>query len=83
MQPVNTGPGPVANLDNLTSTGRVYQVEQQNRVQQCQRLQSGFETLEKQAARDKMIIKFRDQRIAKLEEALAGQGTERCSHCAE
>ena len=30
-------------------------------------MQDALETFEKQAARDKMIIKFREQRIAKLE----------------
>lgn len=34
------------------------------------RLQTALDTLEKQAARDKMIIKFRDQRILKLEQTL-------------
>ena len=33
-------------------------------------MQSALETFEKQSSRDKMIIKFREQRIEKLEEKI-------------
>lgn len=43
-------------------------------------MQAALDTLEKQSNRDKMVIKFRDERIKKLEESLAHRG-EGCSKC--
>jgi len=37
-------------------------------------MQAALETFEKQSSRDKMIIKFREQRIQKLEEKINGDG---------
>ena len=39
-------------------------------------MQQTVESYEKQSARDKMIIKFREERISKLENINAGAGSE-------
>ncbi|MFO0116526.1 MAG: hypothetical protein ACK521_02535 [bacterium] len=50
-------------------------------------MQSALETFEKQSSRDKMIIKFREQRIQKLEEKIEKDakckvdGEKGCSEC--
>lgn len=43
-------------------------------------MQQAAESLEKQSSRDKMIIRFRDQRIAKMEAAIASE-SEACKQC--
>lgn len=57
-----------ANLDNLTSQQKYYELKIEKNKEQTERMQSALETFEKQSSRDKMIIKFREQRIEKLEE---------------
>ena len=56
--------------------------------EQNERMQAALETFEKQSSRDKMIIKFREQRIQKLEEKIAGDkslgqvdGADGCGEC--
>ena len=50
-------------------------------------MQSALETFEKQSSRDKMIIKFREQRIQKLEERIEKEnkckadGDSGCEEC--
>lgn len=57
-----------ANLDNLTSQQKFYESELQKLQQQNKKLVQAVESYEKQCARDKMIIKFREDRITKLEQ---------------
>lgn len=57
-----------ANLDNLTSQQKYYELKIEKNREQTERMQAALETFEKQSSRDKMIIKFREQRIQKLEE---------------
>ena len=59
-----------ANLDNLTSQQKYYELKIEKNKEQTERMQSALETFEKQSSRDKMIIKFREQRIQKLEEKI-------------
>ena len=60
-----------ANLDNLSSQQKFYDHEIQKHQQQNKKLQQAVESFEKQCARDKMIIKFREDRINKLEQPQA------------
>lgn len=53
-----------ANLDNLTSQQKYYESEVVKSKESIKRLQGANETLEKQSNRDKMIIRFRDERIS-------------------
>lgn len=52
-----------ANLDNLTSQQTYYELKIEKNREQTERMQAALETFEKQSSRDKMIIKFREQRI--------------------
>jgi hypothetical protein len=67
-----------ANLDNLTSQQKYYELKLEKNKEQTERMQAALETFEKQSSRDKMIIKFREQRIAKLEEKVDRSG---CTEC--
>lgn len=49
-----------ANLDNLTSSHKYFEVESEKKAQSFKRMQIALEQLDKQSQRDKMIIKFRD-----------------------
>lgn len=57
-----------ANLDTLTSQQKYYDNEISKSNQHAKRLQQTIDSYEKQCARDKMIIKFREERINKLEQ---------------
>jgi len=57
-----------ANLDNLTSQQKYYDSELQKQGQSVKRMSAAVESYEKQRARDKMIVKFREDRIQKLEQ---------------
>lgn len=52
-----------ANLENLTSNHKYFEAELDKKNQSHKRFQSALDQLDKQAQRDKMILKFRDQRI--------------------
>jgi hypothetical protein len=56
-----------ANLDTLSTQQRFYEGEMGKLSSQLKRMQLTVESYEKQSARDKMIIKFREERISKLE----------------
>jgi len=56
-----------ANLDSMSTQQRYYEGEVSKLVAQQKRMQQTVESYEKQSARDKMIIKFREERISKLE----------------
>ena len=56
----------------------MHSIEIEQKQSAVLRLQTALDTLEKQAARDKMIIKFRDQRILKLEQTLQEQQAGDC-----
>jgi CRISPR/Cas system-associated endoribonuclease Cas2 len=56
-----------ANLDTLSNQQKYFEGEVQKWQAQTKRLQQAVESYEKQSARDKMIIKFREERISKLE----------------
>ena len=56
-----------ANLDNLTSQQKYYDSEMQKLQTANKRLVTAVEAYEKQRSRDKMIVKFREDRLAKLE----------------
>jgi hypothetical protein len=51
----------------MSSQQRYYEGEVTKLVAQQRRMQQTVESYEKQSARDKMIIKFREERISKLE----------------
>ena len=77
-----------ANLDNLTSQQKYYEHKIEKSKEQNERMQAALETFEKQSSRDKMIIKFREQRIQKLEERISGDkslgqvdGADGCNEC--
>ena len=52
-----------ANLENLTSNHKYFEAELEKKNQSLKRLKTALDQLDKQAQRDKMVIKFRDQRI--------------------
>jgi AICAR transformylase/IMP cyclohydrolase PurH len=58
----------------LTSQQTYYELKIEKNREQTERMQAALETFEKQSSRDKMIIKFREQRIQKLEEKINGDG---------
>ena len=62
-----------ANLDTLNQQQKYYEGEVQKWQLQAKRMQSTVESYEKQSARDKMIIKFREERIGKLEQIVNQQ----------
>lgn len=57
-----------ANLETLSNQQKYYDSELQKHHAQTKRMQQTLETYEKQSARDKMIIKFREERLSKLEQ---------------
>ena len=66
-----------ANLDSMSTQQRYYEGEISKLVAQQKRMQQTVESYEKQSARDKMIIKFREERISKLEKeghSIAAEG---------
>jgi len=65
-----------ANMDSLSVQQHYYESEQAKLVAQLKRTQQTVESYEKQSARDKMIIKFREERISKLEKEGQAQGLE-------
>jgi hypothetical protein len=60
-------------LDSLSTQQRYYESELGKLVAQQKRMQQTVESYEKQSARATMIIKFREERISKLEKE-GGQG---------
>lgn len=52
-----------ANLENLTSNHKYFEAELEKKNQSLKRFKTALDQLDKQAQRDKMVIKFRDQRI--------------------
>jgi AICAR transformylase/IMP cyclohydrolase PurH len=58
----------------LTSQQTYYELKIEKNREQTERMQAALETFEKQSSRDKMIIKFREQRIQKLEEKINSDG---------
>ena len=52
-----------ANLENLTSNHKYFEAELEKKNQSLKRFKTALDQLDKQAQRDNMVIKFRDQRI--------------------